>query len=453
MTLTAAQNHILMVVDDEVDQRRLIGGYFANFGFQIVESESAEDMLSQLEQIQPSMILLDVRLPKMSGIDALPMLREIQPTIPILLITAYADLRQAVAAGRSGANDYLSKPIDLDELRTAVFDALNLADIDDSSSTISLPELPPDFVFHSPVMKKLVETIALVAPSDAPILIQGPSGAGKEGIARLIHLWSQRVAGPLVTTNCAGLSPTLVESELFGHIKGAFTGASEDRKGMFRTANGGSLFLDEIGEMPLEMQPKLLRVLETHEVTPLGSDKTITVNTRLIAATNRDLLHEVQTHRFREDLFYRLNVFELIVPPLTDRKDDIMPLARYFANQFARRQVRMSPQATQSMLAYSWTGNVRELRNAIQRACLLCQGDVILPEHLPAKVVASLQSDFGQANQSPRGGRLSQMERATILATLEEVGGNRTQAAKQLGISRRALIYKLREMDVNSQSE
>ena len=377
----------------------------------------------------------------MSGIDALPKIRELLPTIPVVLITAYADVRQAVAAVKSGADDYLSKPIDLEELKVAVYDALAIPTSDDAENKIALPDLPAEFIFESRAMRQLVETVAVVAPSDAPILIQGPSGAGKEWIAQLIHQWSPRASHPIVTANCAGLSATLIESELFGHVKGAFTGASEDRKGLFRTASGGSLFLDEIGEMPLEMQPKLLRALETNQVTPVGADRSVDVDTRLVAATNRNLMDEIKEGRFREDLFYRLNVVELIVPPLADRREDIIPLARHFANQFANRQVRMSPQASQAILTHSWTGNVRELRNAIQRACLLCQGDVILPEHLPANIAADATAEVSDT------GRLSQVERATILSTLEECDGNRTQAAKKLGISRRALIYKLHDID------
>jgi DNA-binding NtrC family response regulator len=434
----------LMIVDDEPSQRKLIGGFFAAFGFAIIEAESAEAMLDLLGQHATDMILLDVRLPQMSGIDALPKIRERLPTIPVVLITAYADVRQAVAAVKSGADDYLSKPIDLEELKVAVYDALAIPTSDNAEDKIALPDLPAEFIFKSRAMRQLVETVAVVAPSDAPILIQGPSGAGKELIAQLIHGWSPRASHPIVTTNCAGLSATLIESELFGHVKGAFTGASEDRKGLFRTASGGTLFLDEIGEMPLEMQPKLLRALETNQVTPVGADRSVDVDTRLVAATNRNLMDEIKEGRFREDLFYRLNVVELIVPPLADRREDIIPLARHFANQFANRQVRMSPQASQAILTHSWTGNVRELRNAIQRACLLCQGDVILPEHLPANIAADATA------QASDTGRLSQVERATILATLEECEENRTQAAKKLGISRRALIYKLHDIDSES---
>ncbi len=443
MTRASGSEQVLMIVDDEPSQRKLLGGFFAGFGFTIVEAGSAEEMLATLRRQSPDMILLDVRLPEMSGIDALPQIRELLPTIPVVLITAYADVRQAVAAVKSGADDYLSKPIDLEELKVAVFDALAIRPTEETQGKVALPELPAEFILESRAMRQLVETIAVVAPSDAPVLIQGPSGAGKELIAQLIHGWSKRATKPLTTANCASFSASLAESELFGHRKGAFTGAAEDRKGLFRTASGGSLFLDEIGEMPLELQPKLLRALESHQITPVGSDVQVDVDTRLIAATNRNLAEEVQEGNFREDLFYRLNVVELVVPPLSQRREDIMPLAKHFASQYANRQVRLSPQAAQAIITHPWTGNVRELRNAMQRACLMCQGDVIMPEHLPGniKMLASDAVDMTDTS------RLSQVERATILATLEECDGNRTLAAKKLGISRRALIYKLHDIE------
>ncbi len=295
-------------------------------------------------------------------------------------------------------------------------------------------------------MRRVVETVAVVAPSDAPVLILGPSGAGKEMIAQLIHAWSARGASPLVIANCAGLPESLIESELFGHTRGAFTGASAAREGYFRTAHGGTLFLDEIGELPLHLQPKLLRALESGQITPVGSDVPLEVDTRLVAATNRDLAEAVGQGRFREDLYYRINVVELVVPALADRYDDILPLATRFASQCAGARVRLSPQAVQCLFAHRWPGNVRELRNAMQRACLLARGDVILPEHLPPKIAALA----GENSLSERLGRLSQVERATILATLDECGGNRTHAAKKLGISRRALIYKLRAIEGES---
>ncbi|MFZ5833239.1 MAG: sigma-54-dependent transcriptional regulator [Planctomycetota bacterium] len=429
---------VILVVDDEAPQRELLGGFVRSLGFGVAEADSAEAALEYVRGQRPCMVLLDVRLPGMSGIDALTEIRRTDPELPVLLITAYADLRQAVAAVKGGADDYLPKPVDLEELETAITDALG----SERGGKGALPDLPPGFVFQSAAMRRVVETAAVVAPSNAPVLILGESGAGKEVIAQLIHRWSPRTSGPIVAANCAGLPESLVESELFGHTKGAFTGAHAERQGFFRAADGGTLFLDEIGELPLSMQPKLLRALESGEITPVGSDAAVRVDARLVAATNRDLAQSVADGKFRDDLYYRINVVEVIVPSLRERREDILPLGRRFASEFAGGPVRLSPQATQSLLAYQWPGNVRELRNAIQRACLLCRGDVILPEHLPPKIAGALP-----LADATDGDRLSQVERATILATLDECSGNRTHAAKKLGISRRALIYKLRAME------
>jgi DNA-binding NtrC family response regulator len=374
-------------------------------------------------------------------------LRESSPDLPVLLITAFADLRQAVAAMKGGAVDYLAKPVDLDELRAAIADALGTAAIAPQGSEPPTPPLPADFISQSPAMRRLLTTLTVVAPSKAPVLITGESGTGKDVVARLIHAWSPQHAGPMIAANCASLPESLIESELFGHTKGAFTGASETRQGFFRAAHGGTLFLDEIAELPLHLQPKLLRALESGQITPVGSDRPIKVDTRLIAATNRNLEQEVAEGRFRDDLYYRINVVELAVAPLRERREDILPLARRFAVEFAGGPVRLSPQAMNCLLAYPWPGNVRELRNAIQRACLLCRGDVILPEHLPPKLAALASASH---EEDASRGRLSQVERATIVATVEECGGNRTQAAKKLGISRRALIYKLQAIENES---
>jgi DNA-binding NtrC family response regulator len=389
----------------------------------------------------PDMVLLDVRLPGINGIEALAEIRRRGSLVPVLLVTAYADLRQAVDAVKGGAADYLAKPVDLDELQAAIADAIGPAAAPRGESP-PLPELPDDFVFESSAMRHVVETAAVVAPSDVPVLVTGDSGAGKEMVVQLIHRWSPRHAGPLVTANCGGLPESLIESELFGHAKGAFTGAANERQGLFRAADGGTLFLDEIGELPLHMQPKLLRALESRQVTPVGSDQVVQVDVRLVAATNRDLEQAVEEGGFRDDLYYRINVVEVAVPPLRARREDTLPLARHFASQFAGGPVRLSPQAVHCLLTYDWSGNVRELRNAIQRACLLCRGDVILPEHLPGKIAAGAPGDSDSVE-----GRLPQVERATIRATLEECGGNRTRAAAKLGISRRTLIYKIRAMD------
>jgi len=438
----------ILVVDDEPSQRELLGGFVESLGFRRQEAASGEEALEAVRHGAADMVLLDVRLPGISGIETLAEIRKLADNLPVLLITAYADLRQAVSAVKSGADDYLAKPVDLDELEAAISDAIGSGESGATAAERTHPELPEGFVCASPAMRHLVETAAVVAPSDAPVLITGQSGSGKEVVAELIHRWSPRAGGPLVAANCAGLPESLIESELFGHSKGAFTGASNARQGVFRTAHGGTLFLDEIGELPLHLQPKLLRALEAGSITPVGSDSPVEVDTRLVAATNRDLEKAVGEGRFRDDLYYRINVVELGVPPLRERREDILPLVRRFAGEFCGAAVHLSPQATQCLLAHTWSGNVRELRNAIQRACLLCRGDVIMPEHLPPKI-ATLAS--APANVDADRNRLSQVERATILATLDECGGNRTHAAAKLGISRRALIYKLRAIEAEAE--
>jgi len=440
----ASTQRTILVVDDEASQRELLGDFVESLGFGSQEAESGEKALEAIRRNAPAMVLLDVRLPGISGIETLAEIRKFADNLPVLMITAYADLRQAVSAVKSGADDYLAKPIDLDELRVAISDAVPVVEGTPSADEKTFPDLPDGFVCASPTIRRLMETVSVVAPSDAAVLITGESGSGKEVVARLIHQWSPRCEGPLVAANCAGLPETLIESELFGHTKGAFTGASEARHGFFRTAHRGTLFLDEIGELPMHLQPKLLRALESGAITPVGSDSPVEVDARLVAATNCDLQEAIGEGRFREDLYYRINVIELNVPPLRKRREDILPLARRFAVEFSGTPVHLSPQTTHSLLGYTWSGNVRELRNAIQRACLLCRGDVIMPEHLPPKI-AALAAGSGESQSA--GGRLSQVERATILATLEECNGNRTHTARKLGISRRALIYKLRAIE------
>lgn len=440
----------ILVVDDDAAQRSLLGDFVRSLGFSTADAASGEAALELIRRHPPDMVLLDVRLPGINGIETLAEIRKMAgPGLPVVLITAHGDLRQAVDAMKGGADDYLLKPLDLDELEAAIVDRLG-SPVErykgkPSKGERPFPKLPEGFVCESAAMRRVVETAAVVAPSTAPVLILGPSGVGKEGVAQLIHRWSPRAAGPLITANCAGLPESLIESELFGHTKGAFTGADAARQGFFRAASGGTLFLDEIGDLPMHLQPKLLRAIESGQITPVGSDRPVEADTRLVAATNRDLAEAVREGKFRDDLYYRINVVELIVPPLGERYDDLLPLARQFAGEFAGGPVRLSPQATQCLLTHRWPGNVRELRNAIQRACLLCRGDVILPEHLPPKVAALASS--APLETEAVAGRLSQVERATILATLEECGGNRTHAAAKLGISRRALIYKLRAIE------
>ncbi|NLS91697.1 MAG: sigma-54-dependent Fis family transcriptional regulator [Planctomycetaceae bacterium] len=436
------EKRTVLIVDDEAAQRNLLQGFVEPLGFHVTCAGSAEEALEQIRDSRVDMVLLDVRLPGMTGLEALPEIRKLAPELPVLLITAYGDLRQAVAAVKSGAVDYLVKPVDLNELEAVLVDTLGNPQAE-KTARAPLPELPAGIVFESASMRRVAETLVVVADSSVPVLIMGESGTGKEVVAQLLHRWSGRSEGPMVAANCAGLPESLIESELFGHTKGAFTGASEARQGLFRAAHGGTLFLDEIGELPLHLQPKLLRAIETGQITPVGSETPVPVDTRLIAATNRDLSEAVEAGKFRDDLYYRINVVELVVPPLSQRREDVLPLAKRFGSEFGGGPVRFSPQAVNCLLAHAWPGNVRELRNAIQRACLLSRGDVIMPEHLPPRIAGLAE----QPSENAGEGRLSQVERATILATLAECQGNRTHAAKKLGISRRALIYKLRAIE------
>jgi DNA-binding NtrC family response regulator len=432
----------VLVVDDDATQRKLIASYLASRGYVCCEAASAEEAVSVLQEQRIHMVIMDVRMPGMSGLEALREIRKSFPVLPVLLITAYADVRDAVAAIKDGALDYLAKPIDLQELSVAVEDAIGSTGV--PSKPASLPQMPQGIVASSPPMVSLLSEAVVVAPSRASVLITGESGVGKEVVADIIHLWSERKDKPIVKVNCAAIPDNLLESELFGHERGAFTGAVQARGGRFEAADGGSIFLDEIAEMSPSLQAKLLRVVQDGTFERLGGNRTFRVDVRLIAATNRDIEKEVADGRFREDLFYRLNVIQLHVPPLRERRTDILRLAHHFAKDFSGGKVRFSSAAAAALELYDWPGNVRELRNTVERACLLSRGEIILPEHLPAKMRPS-DLPARDALEPSEGTLMEDVERTAILNALAETGGNRTQAARRLGISRRNLLYKLQK--------
>jgi DNA-binding NtrC family response regulator len=366
--------------------------------------------------------------------------RQEHATLPVLLVTAFTDVRDAVSAMRDGALNYLAKPIDLDELLASVQQATGV------SESVSLKynedkQLPAYVVAKSPLTQSVFRDASLIAVSDTRILITGESGVGKEVLADVIHAWSPRAAGPMVKVNCAAIPETLLESELFGHEKGSFTGAHAQRIGRFEEAGNGTIFLDEIGEMSPQLQAKLLRVTQNGTFQRVGSNREITTNARLLTATNRNLEELVKAGKFREDLFYRLNVVELNIPPLRERREDILPLASHFIAEFAKGRARFSEAVSSCIERYPWPGNVRELRNAMERAVLLSRSELILPEHLPAKV----REIAGQvlAPEPIDARQLEEIERQAILHALRQHDFNRTETAKALGISRRALIYKL----------
>jgi len=432
----------LLIVDDDPGQRSLLDSFLRGQGFDTVVAESGERALELLPTKKFSLMISDVRMPGLSGLETLQRARKDFPALPVLLVTAYTDIREAVAAMRDGAVNYLAKPIDLDELLANVRNATGVAAA--QKHFAAEKSLPPHVVAQSPLTIELFQQVALIAPSEARVFITGDSGTGKEVVADVIHAWSARAHGPLIKVNCAAIPETLLESELFGHEKGAFTGASATRIGRFEEADGGTIFLDEIAEMSPPLQAKLLRVTQDGKFQRIGSNREIRTNARLIAASNRDLEAEVKAGRFREDLFYRLNVVELNLPPLRERREDILPLTDLFIAQLARSRARLAEATADCLKNYPWPGNVRELRNVIERAVLLAQSELILPEHLPAKLrdAAKLAAPALTLDSQT----MDEIERNAIIVALKQHKSNRTETAKALGISRRALLYKLQRM-------
>jgi DNA-binding NtrC family response regulator len=433
----------ILIVDDDPGQRSLLDSFLRSQGFETVPVESGERALEVLRTEAVSMMISDVRMPGLSGLETLRQARQEHVVLPVLLVTAYADIREAVGAMRDGAVNYLTKPIDLDELLQSVQHATGLRRERPIQSVEHRP-LPGNVIARSPTMQALFRDAALIAASESRVLITGESGVGKEVLADVLHAWSARAEGPLVKVNCAAIPETLLESELFGHERGAFTGAVARRVGRFEEAAGGTIFLDEIAEMSPSLQAKLLRVTQDGRFQRVGSNTEIHTDTRILASTNRHLEDEVATGRFREDLFYRLNVVELNIPPLRERPEDILPLASLFISQFTQGRARFSSSVADCLTRYRWPGNVRELRNAMERASLLCRGEMVLPEHLPTRVRGAAPP---AATVEPAdSGRLEEVERQHILQTLREKAFNRTETAKALGISRRTLVYKLQRL-------
>ena len=435
----------VLVVDDEEKQRNVMASFLEAAGYRVRTAQDAETALERIEKENYDLVLMDVRMPGMGGMRGLVEMREIRPTLPVILLTAYAGVRDAVSAIREGAADYLEKPIDLNELAAVVSETIGGPGNDTAED---FPPLPDDFIVASEVMKSVVREAALVAKTDATVLLTGESGTGKERVARFIHETSSRAGGPFVAVNCAAIPAGLVESELFGHIKGAFTGADATQVGTFEAASGGTILLDEVGELPLEIQPKLLRVLENGTFRRVGDHAERKSDARVIACTNRDLEKEIEGGRFREDLFWRLNVFQIRLPPLRERREEIALFARCFLKRAGRRKTRISPAALRDLEAYDWPGNVRELANIMERAAILCSGRVVLPDHLPASLRRRAEGRVSEtaAGEAPDGiTTVQEAERRAIREALRKTGGNRTKAAELLGISRRKLFYRLKQ--------
>ena len=448
----------VLVVDDDHAHRVMLRTLISGWGYIVEEADDGETAIETVHEKAFDLILMDIRMIKVSGLEALAEIQNYNPAIPIIIITAYSSVETAVTALKNGAYDYLTKPLDFDELRLVMARAVDHRHLKEENRLLK-ERLGDQFntqniIGRSQVMVKLLETVAQVAPSEATVLITGESGAGKELIAGAVHYNSPRKDGPFVKMNCAAVTETLLESELFGHEKGAFTGAHKRKEGKFRQADVGSLFLDEVGEMALPMQVKLLRALQEMEFFRVGGEELIKVDVRVIAATNKDLLQEVEAGRFREDLYYRLNVVTLTVPSLADRREDIPLLARHFLERFSeknRKDIRgFSPHAMDQMLRYTWPGNVRELMNAVERSVVMSRSELIQPDDLPPEIQNRQQEDPVDFSRKiwDEGVSLEEMEKATIIKTLESTAGNKSEAARRLGITRKTLRKKLKDYGV-----
>lgn len=440
----------ILVADDDATHREVLRTLLEEWGYAVREAVDGEHAVALCREQPFDLVLMDVRMPKKSGLEALKEIKVHNPAVPVLIMTAFSEVAAAVEAIKSGAYDYLTKPLDFEKLKVVLRNVFAHVGLIRENATLSrslaATEAQTGMVGRSESMRALWEMVRTIAPTDATVLITGESGTGKELVAKAVHAASRRARGPFVAVNCAALTESLLASELFGHEKGAFTGADKKHEGHFLKADGGTIFLDEIGEMPLSMQVKLLRVIQEREVLSVGGNKAVPVDVRIIAATNRDLAKEVAAGTFRQDLYYRLNVVTLALPPLRERADDIPLLAQHFMARFADKNNKnikgFTPGAMDRLVRYAWPGNVRELENVIERASILLLGEHISERELPERFAAS-QGDALTDALTTDCPTLEDVERAVILKTLKRFGGNKTEAAKALGITRKTLHAKL----------
>jgi two-component system, NtrC family, response regulator HydG len=441
----------ILVVDDEQVHRYMLCSMFKEWGWKCVEADDGRTAVEAVEKYVYDAVLMDVRMARMDGMEAFKRIHAAHPALPVIIMTAYSSVDAAVKAIQHGAYDYLTKPLDFDRLRLTLERAVDRKQVEEKKREGKQVKPVPKhsaIIGNSSPMQELLEMISYVAPTEATVLITGESGTGKELVAAELHGNSERRNGPFVRVNCAALAEGLLESELFGHEKGAFTGADKQREGKFVQAAGGTLFLDEIGETSQAMQVKMLRVLQEHELQRVGGQKTIRTDTRIIAATNRDLEEEVRIGNFREDLYYRLNVVTVAVPPLRDRGEDILLLVNHFVHKFSEKNRRMvtgvTPNCMALLASYRWPGNVRELENAIERGVILMRGEQLTAKNLPLPIQKQEQRDGAKPAQPIS---LEDVEKKQILKTMEETKGNKSEAARRLGISRKTLQNKLHKYE------
>jgi DNA-binding NtrC family response regulator len=433
----------LLIVDDELTVRDSLGKWFREEGYEVATAESASEALSRMAKSRWDLALVDIKMHGTDGIELQRRLREVDPELTVIIMTGYASVETAVAALKNGAYDYVTKPLDPDEIAHLVKNALSHKRTQQENvrlrETVAEAGRPEDLVGNSSAMRKVLEAIETVAPTDATVLITGESGTGKELVARAVHAASPRRFHPLVVIHCGALTETLLESELFGHEKGAFTGAQYRKKGKFEIAEGGTVFLDEIGDISLKTQTDLLRVLQEREITRVGGNQIIKVDFRCVAATNKNLEQLIEEGKFRPDLFYRLHVFHIELPPLRERREDIPLLVNHFVRKFSqsmnKRVAQVSSTAMDQLQQQPWAGNVRELENAVERAMVVAQEPALREQDFI----------FKQQPITNGGKTLEEVERAYILRVLEECGENQSRAAEKLGIDRVTLHHKLKK--------
>ncbi|MEQ8617160.1 MAG: sigma-54 dependent transcriptional regulator [Lacipirellulaceae bacterium] len=438
----------LLFVDDDDNLRQGFANYFFQLGHQVEQAESAEAALEKLQSRAYDVVILDMVMAGMSGIDLLEKINTDNTETQVILLTGEGTVEKAVQAMKLGAYDFLTKPTKLSQLEAVITKAAEAGRIRKENNQlrtlIRRNEPHGSMIGESPAMHEVFRLIERVAPSDKPILIQGESGTGKELVARALHESSQRAKKPLVVVNCAALPEQLLESELFGHEKGAFTGAANTKPGLFEVADGGTLFIDEIGELAPSLQPKLLRVLEDGSLRRVGSLKERRVNVRIIAATNRDMVKEVAEKRFREDLYYRINVMSLVLPPLRERGDDVLLLAGHFAGA----GWELEPAFRKAIQEYSWPGNVRQLINAIERAKILASDELLRRENLPPEVLSP--DDTSSSSPAMADADLASLTRARVVQALQKENGNKLRSAKALGVSRRSLYRLIEKFQIDA---
>ncbi len=450
--------HTILLVDDEPKMRDVLCVALETAGYRTLAAEGGQSALALIEQEDIDLVLSDLRMPGMTGRELLAEIKRIRPTLPVVLMTAYSTVKDAVQAIKEGAFDYIDKPFEMEELEATIANALRLYDVlRDNQRLREVLEERYSFetlVGTSPAFRKVIEAVGEVCESKANVLLTGESGTGKEMVARAIHFNSPRKALPFVALNCAAIPEGLLESELFGHVKGAFTGAVTSRLGRFAQADNGTLFLDEIGDMPMAVQAKILRVVQERSFEPVGSLQSRTVDVRLIAATNKDLREAVRHGLFREDLYYRLNVFPIALPPLRERREDIALLAQHFMKQYGagigKRVIGFSPAALKAMSDYPWPGNIRELQNCIERAIIVARQPMVDTIDLPGYLFEEHAERLAEDAIPPAlDAELERMERRFILAALRRTGGVQVKAAELLGVGERSLWHRIKKLDIH----